>query len=65
MPESTCTAPLVETARETMPSFATSSSRVQLIVIPVLAVVLAVPPEAGITPTDRSSSIISLSMIFL
>ena len=54
IPESTWTVPLVETARETMPSFATSSSRATAIFIPVPVVAI---------PAIVASSAVSSSMI--
>ena len=42
IPESTCTVPRVETARETIPSLATSSSRATLIFIPVPVAISAI-----------------------
>ena len=60
MPESTCTVPRVETARDTTPTFATSSSREQVILMPV-----PVAATFVVTPSSVTASAISISMIFL
>jgi hypothetical protein len=58
IPESTCTVPRVETARETRPSFATSSSLVTLSFIPVPALTSAMAPFSATSAPTASSSMI-------
>ena len=58
IPERTCTVPRVETARETTPSFATSSSFETVIFIPVASV-------TGSSPVSNSTSAVASLFIVL
>ena len=66
IPESTCTVPRVDTARETMPSFATSSSRATSIFrwVPGLMSDI-VPSPAVLVSVSTSAPAVSISIVLL